>query len=127
MTGKWTLERNYMDYADPENYSGLRDVEGTFEGVFDPTVFGDTLAGPQQIYLYVDRQPAWWGRLKHRLLGTDPGSYVYADGTGTVDYTADGLIVEGTMKFDEGVVTLHPQPMSRLEHIWHRFCTRIGR
>lgn len=127
---KWSLNVNTLlpddlgqDYVRP-----LREVSGTFSmKITDPTfeILGSN--EPTPIYMYLPCEPAWWGRLKHRLLRTDPGSYVAFQGTATpsIDSNMDG-VVGGSLKY-LGPVTFSPPPMSRLERVWNRICTRIKR
>jgi hypothetical protein len=94
---------------------------GTFKGKADFATFGP---GDTKLKLWVHKRPAWWGRLKHRIMRTDWPEYIAVEGEGLVDYTTLTGVAVGTIKF-VGPITVHSEPLSRLERYWHRICWTV--
>jgi hypothetical protein len=87
--------------ANEEKLVGLKDVEGTFEGVLDTATFDSQLfaqSGAQEIFIYAPKDLPWWrhwiARLRERLFDVPyPVEVIYAGKLDTVDMTTDD---EGT-------------------------------
>lgn len=128
---KWTIQtRDRVDAsafgeANARYLTGLRDISGTFSGLLDGDGSTRLFADPPEeteLNLYAHARPAWWGRLKHWLLREPWPEYVVSSGRvrWTTIEAVDGT-VEGSFYY-VGPVTLHAQPVSRLERFWGRVC-----
>jgi hypothetical protein len=79
-------------------------------------------SSPRVLVIQEPFRSAWWGRLKDRLTNRPPRTFevirthatVMAEYPGTVDLTVTGRV-------DIGIA-----PMSKLERVWNRICTRLA-
>lgn len=98
----WTyVDRQAFGEANEEKLTGLKDVQGTFEGVLDTSAADTQLfaqSGAQEIFIYAPKELSWWrhwiARLRERLFDTPyPIEVIYAGKLDTVTMATDD---EGT-------------------------------